>query len=235
MTNEDVYEELVYCSIGLLVTLIIFIFLYVTYVIEPILAEELPSRIDVVLDFEKKLCYSAENEEEGKTKAWDEMDHYKIALELTTKQDVDVGQKGKLKKVSKSTIKEHKLKNSKTKRRDFPTINQEKNMYSVKILKPDCSHHPCYSDHTLFRFQVGGLKKKQKSTRKLIVDGKAYNLGTSIAAQSGKRYNTSINLDGLVKGNKHKCIIEIEIEENAGKYKPTKIRDSVEFFYVILL
>ena len=38
MTNEDVYEELVYCSIGLLVTLIIFIFLYVTYVIEPILA-----------------------------------------------------------------------------------------------------------------------------------------------------------------------------------------------------
>ena len=98
MTNEDVYEELVYCSIGLLVTLIIFIFLYVTYVIEPILAEELPSRIDVVLDFEKSYAIRQKMRREGKTKAWDEMDHYKIALELTTKQDVDVGQKGKLKK-----------------------------------------------------------------------------------------------------------------------------------------
>ena len=231
MTNEEVYEELVYWSIGLLVMLIVINFLYITYVIEPILAEELPSRLDVALDFKKSYAIRQQMRREGKTKAWDEMDHHKIAFELLTKQNVDVGQKGKIKKVSESTIKEQKLKNSRAKKRNFPNTIEQKKVYSVKILKPDCNHHPCYSNHTLFRFQVGGLKKKQKSTRKLIVDGKAYNLGTSIAAQSGKRYNTSINLDGLKKGNKHKCIIEIEIEENAGKYKSTKIRDSVEFFY----
>ena len=166
MTNEEVYEELVYWSIGLLVMLIVINFLYITYVIEPILAEELPSRLDVALDFKKSYAIRQQMRREGKTKAWDEMDHHKIAFELLTKQNVDVGQKGKIKKVSESTIKEQKLKNSRAKKRNFPNTIEQKKVYSVKILKPDCNHHPCYSNHTLFRFQVGGLKKKTKINTK---------------------------------------------------------------------
>lgn len=191
----------------------------------------MPSRLDVVVDVQKSYAIRQKMRMEGKTKDWDNMDHYKEAIRLTTGQNVDIGQESKLKKVSESKINEQKTKNSKAKERKFSNSKRNKVAYSVKILKPDCRLHPCYSNKTLFRFQLSGLKKNQKSTRRLIVDGKAYDLGTSTAAQTGKRYNTSVNLDGLIKGNKHKCIIEIEIEDNAGKHKPTKIRDSVEFFY----
>jgi hypothetical protein len=189
--DDDIFGPKAFIYLMLMFALLIFLLhLYVTHIIEPILAEELPSHMQNEIDLNKVM-----KERQEMKKKW--------------------------------------RKNASKKKEQHQSLSS---LYSVKILKPHCKSQPCYNNNTILRFQISGLNKKQICHRKLYIDNNVFDLGITTAKFDNKKYNTSINLDGLIKNHKHRCKVQIEVEDSKVKDKNNKnvrlkYQDSVEFIF----